>query len=122
MTITKAQLSDYVWHRANQLKMKDYYNLYVGGGALYFDTGDSHTYFALGEEALLKIAEERPVGRWVSVALDTTQCDPRLTFPLDYFEDAMWDEYKHLRGELGDALDELIEELYDRVEEGVGRT
>lgn len=114
MTICKTLLSKNVWHLYDGLKPEAYYDLYIGGGLLFLDTGDAHVRFALGSGEVLSTTLERPVGRWVSIDLDVEQCDPRLQFPVDYFIDSMYEEYKELRRELGDCLDERIEELYDQ--------
>lgn len=61
---------------------------------------------------------EPAFGRWIYAELDVDTCDPRLTFPIDYFAECMHDEYKYLRRELEESVEECIQDLLFRAAMG----
>lgn len=91
-----------------------YYDLYRNGGRLYLDTGAGRMFFAFNQEEVWQMNLEPAVGCWIYADLDVRTCDPRLTFPFDYFQECMWDAYKVLRGEFEKSAKECLQDLLFR--------
>lgn len=91
-----------------------YYDLYRFGGRLYLDTGSGQISFTFSEKDEVLIERESVTGRWIFAKLDVDTCDPRLTFPFDYFEECMADECKWLRQQLRESAEKCVEDLFFR--------
>jgi hypothetical protein len=96
------------------LPFSRYYDLYRHGGRLYLDTGAGRMLFTFTPEEVWQMNLEPAVGRWIYADLEVNTCDWRLTFPIDYFEECMRDEYKVLLSELDDSAEECIQDLLFR--------
>jgi hypothetical protein len=91
-----------------------FYDLYRNGGRLYLDTGTGRMFFTFNRDEVWQINLEAAAGCWIYADLDVRTCDPGLTFPFDYFQECMWDEYKVLRGEFEKSAKECLQDLLFR--------